>query len=436
MRTRYCYPLLLLLLVTGSIAAQTKLHAVYAGIEFRQTINGTETFYQSYYFRPDGSYCHELNNPGWKTLVNGHYTMNGKKITLVPVKSGSTNEMELVNDDIIRDNATSLFKYQVMNQLPAQTFVQVSDDGQTAIRFDGRGHFVQSGYRGASMLNKNNDFDGEGTCSIKESELVLQFSNGKVATKSFFYSGGKTATALINGSTYNATTSGNIYPPAKTDATDAAKIAPVTGGSIVTKGMNMLQKAHLAHGGKMLDSLNTIRLQATIGSISVIQSIDLKTQQLRMEWFNNQTLYQVEQLDNNTGWQWTNGKISPLPAEHIKELQAVFVTGILGLRSQNIKNITVRAAETNAMAGTETLQVTIGEKNYTWTFDAGHHLVAEALTTGTVQRSSKLKDLRMIYGITVPFTTVETSNEQSFTVNYTAVNINPVISVSQWRQPK
>jgi hypothetical protein len=306
--------------------------------------------------------------------------------------------------------------------------LQVSDEGQTEISFDGKGHFVTSGYRGSSMLNTKNDYDGEGSYTIKDSELILHFANGKTQTKSFFYSGGKTATALINGSTYNAvaTNSTNTVAAPQQDK----KIAPVVNET--GEGMAIIKKANLVHGGKILDNLKTIKLQATAGFTSIVQLMDLDEQKIRIELYNNKKLTGIEQADGSNGWQWKNGKLTVMPADRIKEMQASFVTGILALRSGQLKKLQVQSVEkkeTNTI-----VTVTIPGQTYQWVFDESDRLAAEINVAA--KRSSVSKDFRLTAGILVPFTTIETNNLQSFTVNYSSIIINPVFSVSDWSRPE
>jgi hypothetical protein len=445
---------------------QNKISGVYAGTESSMGVNGMQSFGRSYYFREDGTYCNDLGKPGWKTNVNGTYTITGKTLTLFSNKGYPPNKMEIIKDDYLSDGGTSLFKFDVMNRLPAQSFSHTMASstggigtgtpyagsyGQNDLSFDGKGHFSHSGF-GSSMVAGDNvgggstkEFGGDGTYTIKESMLTLNYYDGKVVTKSFFYSGDDPAMALINGSIYYAAEKkGNLETIKKqtsqtqqgTMKSEKRDVATKPSGGNAADGVDILQKANLAHGGKALDNLKTVRLQAAVGAMSIKQLIDILQQKIRIEFYKGDKLTGVEQLEGGTGWQWVNGKVTELPAARIKEISATFNTGILGLRNEKLKNITVQSAEINEDDKMKTVTVKINGQIYAWLFDTDNRMTGEANNGGGMEHMSISRDFRTISGIVLPYTGIEKHGGQSFTVNYSSIIINPAFTQKDWGKPE
>jgi hypothetical protein len=464
---RQLYFIISLLVFSFNSFSQNKITGVYAGTESSVGINGMQSFGRAYYFRPDGTYCSDLGKPDWKTRVNGTFTISGKKLFLTSNSGGKPNGISIIKDDYLSDEGTSLFKFAVMNSLPAQSFSHTMASstggagtgtpyagsyGQNGLSFDGKGHFSHSGF-GSSMIAGDNvgggstkEFGGDGTYIIQESTLTLKYNDGKVVTKSFFYSGDDPAMALINGSIYyayeqkkeNGTTIKKQTAQSQKQSTKTEKpetrTAPAAGTNV--NGMNILQKANLAHGGKALDNLKTIRLQAVVGAVNVIQLIDVPQQKIRIELYKDDKLSAVEQLEGNAGWQQANGKLSALPAARIKEMLNAFNTGILGLRGEKLKNISVQSAEVNEDGKMKTVTVKINGQNYAWIFDTDNRMVGEANSGGGIEHMSISKDFRTTSGIVLPYTGIEKHGGQSYTVNYSSITINPAFTEKDWSKPE
>jgi hypothetical protein len=457
----------LFLFFASASFGQNKITGVYAGTESSVGINGMQSFGRAYYFRPDGTYCSDLGKPDWKTRVNGTYTISGKKLFLTSGSGGKPNGISIIKDDYLSDDGTSLFKFDVMNRLPAQSFSHTMASsvggagtgtpyagsyGQNGLSFDGKGHFSHSGF-GSSMVAGDNvgggstkEFGGDGTYTINESMLILNYNDGKVVSKSFFYSGDEPAMALINGSIYyayeqkkgNGTTikKQTDQPQKQPTKTERPKTRTIPVAATAVDGMSVLQKANLAHGGKVLDNLKTVRLQASVGTMNVTQLIDVLLQKIRIDFYQGDKLTGIEQLEGTTGWQWINGKITALSAVRIKEMTAIFNTGILALRSERLKNLSIQSAEVNEDGKMKTLTVKINGRNYAWIFDTDNRMAGEANNGGDMEHMSILKDFRSVNGIVLPFTTIEKHGTQSFTVNYSSIVINSAFGEKDWSKPE
>lgn len=184
--------------------SQKMLNAVYAGIEFRQTINGTQTLYPSYFFRSDGTFSSQLHQEDWYSRVDGNYKILADQISMKFTAFEGETKLYIISDDVVRKNAALLYKFEMTNEIPAKTFKQETYYGQIQeISFDGKGTFKSRGFRNASARDEITQIDGQGTYTITNSLLLLRYEDGRKVKNSFFYGGGKFVSALINGNTFN-----------------------------------------------------------------------------------------------------------------------------------------------------------------------------------------------------------------------------------------
>ena len=228
----------LLLVLSVCISAQTKsrqrvsnsatssITGVYAGFSLPLVgVNGDmQTYMRTFYFRENGTYVTELDERDWQTRVDGNYKIIGNKLIIQSNLAGdSPSEIEIKeNGGFLFYSGASLMKLNAVNSIPAvivnnnsgassggigtnNIFVAVSSSD--LYNFDGRGNFSHNSssasiISGASVgggKSKNNS--GGGTYTIKNGLLTLNYSDGKVVKKSFFYSESDgDGTALINGS--------------------------------------------------------------------------------------------------------------------------------------------------------------------------------------------------------------------------------------------
>jgi hypothetical protein len=224
----------LLLVFSVCITAQTKVSprvntsitGVYAGFSLPLIgVNGDMTTYmRTFYFRENGTYVTELDEPDWQTRVDGNYKIIGSKMILQSNLDGdSPSEIEIKeNGAFLFYNGASLLKLKAVSSIPSvivhnnsgassggigtnNIFVAVSSSD--LYNFDGRGNFSHNASSASVILGagvgggKSRDNSGGGTYTIKDGLLTLNYSNGKVVKKSFFYSESDgDGTALIDGS--------------------------------------------------------------------------------------------------------------------------------------------------------------------------------------------------------------------------------------------
>jgi hypothetical protein len=342
-------------------SAITTLNGAYAGSSTTFVFNaGVQNTYYSYYFRPNGTYTTNLDEANWQTDIEGNYKIAGKKVTLYPKKAGEENEeMDIAEEgESLVWNGRTLFKLKVMNSIPAvvvektggsssggigtgTVFVGVSFYG--VYNFDGKGNFsnnsssatIVSGESVGGGSSRENG--GVGTYTIKDSLLTLNYKDGKVEKKSFFYvEFDGDGTALINGSFYyepDEPEKGNNNETANAGETLTVKeISPIESAEkredLIIKGSRMLKLANLAHGGEKLDSLKTIRLTGKALGFDITILVDATNQKVRTEFRKNGKLMLVEQLAGENSWQWGDNLKSPLTNEKRKEMRKSLTTGL------------------------------------------------------------------------------------------------------------
>ncbi|NJM52881.1 MAG: hypothetical protein HC846_05505 [Blastocatellia bacterium] len=213
---------------TTTNPAITTLNGAYAGSSLPLIMPGGGSFSTAYryYFRPNGTYTTELGEPDWQTRVDGTYKISNNQMTLFPKEIGErpfAMDIEEEGRSLVYGGNT-LFKLNVMNSIPAvvvqnrggtssggigtdSIFVGVSFSG--IYNFDGKGRFSNNA-SSASVISGANvgggssrESGGSGTYTIKDSLLTLNYNDGKIVRKSFFYvEFDGDGTALIDGSLY------------------------------------------------------------------------------------------------------------------------------------------------------------------------------------------------------------------------------------------
>lgn len=425
-----------------NIHAQNKLNGVFAGVGFKQTINGPKSFYSSYYFRNDGTFSTSLNESNWSSRIDGNYQIKNNIIYVKFSSFDGSNELQIISKDQIRENATLLYKYNIVSEIPAQTYKQETDYGQIEeLSFDGKGNFASTGFRNASARDEKTEFDGQGTYTIKNSQLTLLYNDGRKVEKSFFAADGKSSTVLINGSTYNVISKGKTGGGSKSATPKTIEKNTELSGlgdksSTSTTGMDILKKANGANGGAALDQLKTLKLESTANNIQLSQLIDLGKKRIRIEQRKANQLISVEQVENSKGWQWKDGKTKPLSEARIKELEQTFASNVLILRNSELQKIKVNNYTIDVSSGAKTVTININDTENVLILDKDNRLVAQLATLGSIQTGIQFQDFKKISGIILPSTyKVQNSSGLEYSIKFSAMLVNPIFSESEWAKP-
>lgn len=456
--------------VKEKTAPAAKFQGVYAGLQLTYGFGGMETYTYAYYFRPDGTYATEFDEPDWKTRVDGTFTVKGKIITLLKKGETEPDTMEITDDRHI-DDGFVLSKFEFTNAVPAKRLENKFASGSGGIatggavpyvgvfsnrvfNFDGRGNFTNdsqstvavSGDNIGGGSSKNNS--GSGTYTIKDSVLTLKYPDGTTVTKSFFYKDGsrpgEEIAALIDGRFYfdydDVEESAVVEKKKETAKAPLVKAPSVT--TTAPDAASVLKAANAVHGGARLDNLKTLKLTGKLTGASgavnydVVILYDFVRQRNRNELAQNGKLDTVEQLDGAASFSWTKGRKSPLSEARTAEMKQGFSTGIFGLRGDVLKSVKATSISIDQEKNLKTVKVLIGGKEYGWLFDAENRLIVEASTEDNQQRLDLSEDFRAVSGVLLPFSNASQIGSLILELNLSAVEVNPNLTEKDWALPR
>ncbi len=444
----------------------TSLNGAYAGSSVPVFFpgGGSSSSSYRYYFRPNGTYTTELDEPNWQTRIDGNYKITRGKVTLIPNKIGEKSfEMDIEEEGAsLVYGSNTLFKLNVMNNIPeivvensggtssggngtGTTFVGVSFSG--VYNFDGKGKFTNNASSSSVISGANvgggssNESGGFGTYTIKDSLLTLKYDDGKVVKRSFFYiefsHGG---TAMIDGSLYyepdeaeKSKTNNNAETPIKKEDTPIESAEKRE--DLIIKSSRMLKLANMAHGGDKLDSLKTIRLTGKALGFEITILVDATNQKVRNEFRKSGKLMLVEQLDGENSWLWGDNLKSPMTNQKRKELRKSLTTGLFALQSNAIKSEAFQTADPNLKGNLKSLLVLVDGEKYGMIFDEKNRLVAELSNDDGVLQTTYSEDYRNVSGIMIPFKSKVVLGEKSIEVKYSTIEVNPIFSEKDWSIP-
>jgi hypothetical protein len=208
----------------------TALNGAYAGVSPPSNNpfnNGTISFRTyTFYFRSNGTYTTELDESNWQTRVDGTYRIAGNKVFIQPKSAGDRpEEIEIKESGNLYYRFSYLLKYEEMNKIPEVivesksitstgnsngNLANVGNSSFTVYNFDGRGNFSNNRESTTFVSGANvgggvsGGSGGGGTYTLRNGLLTLNYQDGTVVKKSFFYSEDEEGdgTALINGIFY------------------------------------------------------------------------------------------------------------------------------------------------------------------------------------------------------------------------------------------
>lgn len=441
------------LIVVETFAQSGTLNGVFAGVEVSlPTVmgQGMDRTDRVIYFRPDGTFNHNLRREDWAMAVSGRYTIAGKKVTL-QFNGGGKEELTLEDDGDLKARgglgSYGMLKMGTADRVPpgVYKFSSVSSTGggvsgqvfvgsgsNVGLYFDGKGHFTRNA-KSATMVSGgntgggvSNDNKSAGSYSIREGQLTLTFSDGKKEKHSFFCRPGeKPLMAAINGSIFfmeeekeSEVMKENTVKSTTKNSEDAAP---------VISARTILYNANKAQGGNALDNIRSIRARATVSLYTITSLVDLLQKRLRIEIHQGGTLQRIEQFDSNGAWQWENGKKKPLPADRLKEMKNAFESGVLALRRSVIDRMTNLEIKGRANGKTAVIGELDGVK-HAYLFNDRDELIGDGYATTFTDYSN----LKTVSGILLPFSEKQKSGTNNLSVTYIEYEINPAINESAW----
>lgn len=432
------------------------LNGVYAGVELRLSVligGGMDRVDNVIFFRPDGTFTDKLDKPTWKTDVTGRYQVSGKKVSLL-YKDGSKDDVNMLANGDLDAGSYNLFRLKESDSVPpgfykftyasgagggSSNLTYVGTSGQTGLNFDGKGHFTRNSASATLIAGdnigggSNRKDSGGGTYTLKDGVLVLTFADGTSKTHSFFCSPQqKPVMAAFDGDIYF------MVDPEEEAAKEARRTAKKTvvepSPAAATDAVSLLKKANLAHGGKALDDLKTVKAAGQVAGIGATTLLDVSARKLRVELRVNNQLTLVEQLEGDAGWQWRNGRKTPLPPGRVNEMSRVFTTGILGLRSANLATLPApRIAATKNGMTSVTYQA--GGTTFVLILNTDNQLVGEGTTINQLTTTVLYADLKPVQGVVLPFTERQVTGAQKLSIQYTDYQLNPRFDTAVWNIP-
>jgi hypothetical protein len=442
------------------LIAQEKLDGVYAGCEFSPSPifgGGMNRRDIAVLFRPEGTFNDVLNRTDWQTNVSGHYTVSKGQVTLKYTKSSSVYTITKYGS--LSNYAHELFKLQG-NIIPAgyYSFISAMGGGGAAygttyvgalstqgLNFDDKGHFSNSRYSGSIVAGENvgggssSSKDGSGTYKINKGVLTLTYSDGHTELHSFFCDmAGKTRMAVVDGRVFFVDNKDQTTTANTKSSSAAKKISenPANANNTAAPdGKTLLLKANAAHGGDKLNALKTARLTGSVSGLKVIELIDIPNSKVRVEVWKNGKPVSVQQTEGNTGWQWSVGSKSDLPANSVAEVKTALYTGVIGLRKSLLDQMQIINTQKIPNNNMYTVQCKLNGNEYVFAINDQNQLMAYGYKVGEKTLFSMLSDLRPVQGITIPYHEATTSGQQKLNIQYDNMDVNPALDQQSWAVP-
>jgi hypothetical protein len=427
---------LCLLFSYSFVCAQTQsVHAVYAGSEYNNNLDAgiMERFDYVYYFRPNNSFCSELDKPDWQTKVNGTYTISGNQLKMKFLGDGSERIILLsVTGETGQSGAATFVRLEPTDKVPAGYFKYVRTSGrQDALYFTDAGRFSQNRINANAVPSNGGKNDDEGSFSISKSQLSLKYDNGRTTTYSFFTSKEKSGIAVIDGRIYYLDEGGNA------SASEPVAAAPKTvAGDNLDAGINLLQNANKSHGGKSLDNLVTLKAVMSTNNLTLTMLADYQKKVVRLESSLQGNMILVEQLEGNSGWSFDGNGFTTLSPQRVIELKRFLYCGLAGLKT----DILAKTTATLQTQQFELSSIMVMVDN----FRAGYIINnrnsrLEALIMADVNHNTTTvtySDYKKVDNILLPFTEIIQAGKHAQTISYDKYEINPSLSQQAWARPK
>jgi hypothetical protein len=226
----------------------------------------------------------------------------------------------------------------------------------------------------------------------------------------------------------------------------------------ISKGVEILNQANLAHGGKALDNLKTLKITEKLriedSFYEEIRLIDFDRKRVRIEQRYSSKAYRgsdkelfVKQLDVNRGWLISFGEMTEMKNYKPDELNRFLSLGVFGFRKNKLKDIVINKVQIDETIQLKTLFVTVNGEKYMWVFDSDNRLISESNNLFFEKNDKKQEffdDFKAVDGIILPYQSVNASKVEysKFSIsNITMreilkVEVNPKLTEKDWVVPK
>lgn len=207
--------------------------------------------------------------------------------------------------------------------------------------------------------------------------------------------------------------------------------------------LEVFQAAKLAHGGEKLDNLKTLRTKSSNNKgEETITLYDLTNQKILSEKRKNNKS-EITLLEGNNAWRWTNGEKQELSKAATQALKIGFCVGVIGLRSECLKRISLGETIVDEEKDLKQFPITIEGIGFNYRIDQNSHLKEMLFLTGDAARLSIYDDFRTVNGIDFSFLlTVKRFNltepdivTEEVITKISSIEVNPEFTASDWTVP-
>jgi hypothetical protein len=427
---------LCLLFSCSTLFAQNQtINAVYAGTsyEYDQTSDAGEMVRTDYvfYFRPNSSFCSELDRPDWQKKVSGTYSITGNQLKMKFLNDGSEKIILLsVTGETGQSGAATFIKLNITNTVPPGFFKYVRSSGKQ----DGF-YFTDGKFKRTTSLTTvsggSNKHDDKGSYSINQSQLALKFDNGRSANYSFFSSNDKKSIVVVNGELYYldeeelAKQVGESRPAAVVKQADA-----------LDAGMNLLKQANQAHGGKNLDNLTTMKAVMSTNNLTLTMQADYTRQIVRLESSLQGNTILLEQMEGNSGWSFDGSGYVTLSPQRVVELKRYLYCGLLGLKADILAKST--ATMQTQQYDLSSVMVMVNSMRAGYIINNKNNRLEALIMVDPLSGTTTFtySDFKKTGSILLPYTEIMQTGKHAQTITYESYDINPTFPANAWTKPK
>ena len=436
-RIRTSVLFLCLLFSSSSLLAQ--INAVYAGTayEYDQTSDAgamVRTDY-AFYFRPNASFCSNLDKPDWAKRIDGTYSITGNQLKMKFLNDGSEKIILLsVTGETGQMGAATFVRLNVSTTVPNGFYKFVRSSGKSDGFYFTDGKFKRTATLTTISGGSTNSGDG-GSYTINQGQLGLKFDNGKTANYSFFSSADKKQIVVINGEIFyldeeEMAKHGDIAKPATTAA------APAKSNDVLEAGMNLMKASNQVHGGKSLDNLTSLKAVMNTNNLTLTMWADFSRQIVRLESSLQGNVILLEQMEGNSGWSFDGNGYAALSPQRVTELKRYLFCGVLGLKSGVLDKSTATLQTTQY--DLSSVMVTVNSMRAGYIINNKSNRLEALIMVDPLSGTSTFtySDFKKTGGIVLPYTEIMQSGKHAQTITYESYDVNPTFPANAWAKPK
>ncbi|THU40711.1 hypothetical protein FAM09_00935 [Niastella caeni] len=424
-----------LLFSCSTIVAQNQtINAVYAGTayEYDQSSDAGEMVRTDYvfYFRPNSSFCNELDKPDWQKKVNGTYSITGNQLKMKFLNDGSEKIILLsVTGETGQSGAATFIKLNISNTVPTGFYKYVRSSGKQDGFYFTDGKFKRTTSLTTVSGGSNNTGDN-GSYTINQSQLALKYDNGRTTNYSFFTNADKKSIVVINGEIY--------YSDEEELAKHVGEANPaaVKQSNALEAGMNLLKQANQAHGGKSLDGLTTLKAVMNTNNLTLTMQADYTRQIVRLESALQGNTILLEQMEGNSGWSFDGTGYATLSPQRVVELKRYLYCGLLGLKSDVLAKST--ATLQTQQYELSSIMVAVNSMRVGYIINNRNNRLEALIMVDPLSGTTTFtySDFKKTGNILLPYTEIMQAGKHAQTITYESYEVNPTFPANTWAKPK